>query len=126
MFETELTPAWASMRAEGLVPPRAGGDHERVQHRKGLQELLVRAGLMVVEDVHPGSLFPPEAAWRNARGIAAPDSATREGLDAAWWRRLCDADGEFLVAILGHRIGGNDSWWTRVPPRRRWRAGADR
>ncbi|WP_327433101.1 hypothetical protein [Streptomyces sp. NBC_01236] len=85
-----------------------------MQHREGLQELLVRAGLAVVEDVLPGSLFPPEAAWRIARGIAAPDGATREGLDAAWWRRLCDADGEFLVAVLGHRIGGNDSWWTRV------------
>ncbi|WP_329113835.1 hypothetical protein [Streptomyces sp. NBC_01465] len=85
-----------------------------MQHREGLQELLVRAGLAVVEDVHPGGLFPPEAAWRIARGIAAPDGATREALDAAWWRRLPDADGEFLVAVLGHRIGGNDSWWIRV------------
>lgn len=79
-----------------------------------LHELLVRAGLTVVEDVRPGSLFPPEAGWRIARGIAAPDGAAREALDAAWWRRLSDADGEFLVAVLGHRIGGNDSWWTRV------------
>nr|WP_203691085.1 hypothetical protein [Streptomyces sp. SID12488] len=76
--------------------------------------MLVRAGLTVVEDVRPGSLFPPEACWRIARGIAAPDGTAREALDAAWWRRLSDADGEFLVAVLGHRIGGNDSWWTRV------------
>lgn len=85
-----------------------------MQHREGLQELLVRAGLVVVGDVRPGSLFPPEAAWRIAQGIAAPDGATREALDATWWRRLPGDDGEFLVAVLGHRIGGNDSWWTRV------------
>jgi hypothetical protein len=85
-----------------------------VPHREELHELLVRAGLTVVEDVRPGSLFPPEAGWRIARGIAAPDGAARETLDAAWWRRLSDADGEFLVAVLRHRIGGNDSWWTRV------------
>ncbi|MFJ4832995.1 hypothetical protein ACIP79_24280 [Streptomyces sp. NPDC088747] len=83
-------------------------------HEQKLHELLERAGLTVVEDVLPGSLFPPEAGWRIARGIAAPDGAAREALDAAWWRRLRDADGEFLVAVLGHRIGGNDSWWTRV------------
>lgn len=83
-------------------------------HQQKLHELLARAGLTVVEDVRPGSLFPPEAGWRIARGIAAPDGAAREALDAAWWRRLCDVDGEFLVAVLGHRIGGNDSWWTRV------------
>lgn len=52
--------------------------------------------------------------WRIARGIAAPDGAARKALDAMWWRRLADADGGFLVAVLGHRIGGNDSWWTRV------------
>ncbi|MGW2860051.1 hypothetical protein [Streptomyces sp. NPDC001205] len=85
-----------------------------MQHREGLHELLVRVGLTVVEDVCPGTLFPPEAAWRIARGIAAPDGAAREALNDAWWRRLCGADGEFLVAVLGHRIGGNDSWWTRV------------
>ncbi|MFI6961360.1 hypothetical protein [Streptomyces sp. NPDC050255] len=85
-----------------------------MQHRERLQELLVRAGLAVVGEVRPGSLFPPEAAWRIARGIAAPDGATREALNATWWRRLSDDDGEFLVAVLGHRIGGNDSWWTRV------------
>ncbi|MFF2995946.1 hypothetical protein ACFVTC_15435 [Streptomyces sp. NPDC057950] len=85
-----------------------------MQHRQELHELLAHAGLTVVEDVCPGSLFPPEAGWRIARGIAAPDGAAREALDAAWWRRLCDADGEFLVAVLGHRTGGNDSWWTRV------------
>ncbi|GAX57151.1 hypothetical protein [Streptomyces olivochromogenes] len=85
-----------------------------MQHQEKLHELLVRAGLTVVEDVRPGSLFPPEAGWRIARGIGAPDGAAREALDAAWWRRLCDVDGEFLVAVLGHRIGGNDSWWTRV------------
>ncbi|MEU6164776.1 hypothetical protein [Streptomyces tanashiensis] len=83
-------------------------------HRQGLHELLRCAELTVVEDMRPGSLFPPEAGWRIARGIAAPDGAVREALDAAWWRRLADADGEFLVAVLGHRIGGNDSWWTRV------------
>ncbi|MFF5768597.1 hypothetical protein ACFY8F_39515 [Streptomyces tanashiensis] len=83
-------------------------------HRQGLHELLRCAGLTVVGDMRPGSLFPPEAGWRIARGIAAPDGAVREALDAAWWRRLADADGEFLVAVLGHRIGGNDSWWTRV------------
>ncbi|MFE6888307.1 hypothetical protein [Streptomyces sp. NPDC057694] len=83
-------------------------------HRDRLHELLPCAGLTVVEDMRPGSLFPPEAGWRIARGIAAPAGAVREALDAAWWRRLADADGEFLVAVLGHRIGGNDSWWTRV------------
>ncbi|WP_254402339.1 hypothetical protein [Streptomyces sp. AC555_RSS877] len=83
-----------------------------MQHREGLHELLSGAGLAVVEDMRPGSLFPPEAGWRIARGIAAPDGAVREALDAAWWHRL--ADGEFLVAVLGHRIGGNDSCWTRV------------
>ncbi|MET8401765.1 hypothetical protein [Streptomyces sp900116325] len=85
-----------------------------MRHREGLHELLVRAGLTVVEDVRPGSLFPPEAGWRIARGIAAPGGAAREALDAVWWRRLADADGGFLVAVLGYRIGGNDSWWTRV------------
>ncbi|MFJ8630936.1 hypothetical protein [Streptomyces sp. NPDC093568] len=35
-------------------------------------------------------------------------------LDATWWRRVADGDCEFLVAVLGHRIGGNDAWWTRV------------
>lgn len=69
---------------------------------------------MVVEEVSPGSLFPPEAGWRIARGIAAPDGVAREALDAAWWSRLRDVDGEFLVAVHRHRIGGNDSWWTRV------------
>jgi len=76
--------------------------------------LLSCAGLTVVEDVCPGGLFPPEAGRRIARGIAAPDGAVREALDAVWWRRLADAGGEFLVAVLGHRIGGNDAWWTRV------------
>ncbi|MFE6176069.1 hypothetical protein [Streptomyces sp. NPDC056464] len=85
-----------------------------MQHREELPELLARAGLTVVEEVRPGSLFPPEAGWRIARGIAAPDGVVRDALDAAWWRRLCDVDGEFLVAVLRHRIGGNDSWWTRV------------
>lgn len=85
-----------------------------MRHQKKLHELLERAGLTVVEDVRPGSLFPPEAGWRIARGIAAPDGVAREALDVAWWRRLRDIDGEFLVAVLGHRIGGNDSWWTRV------------
>uniref|UniRef100_A0AAU2VF32 PE-PGRS family protein n=1 Tax=Streptomyces sp. NBC_00003 TaxID=2903608 RepID=A0AAU2VF32_9ACTN len=85
-----------------------------MQHREELQELLVRAGLTVVEDVRPGRLFPPEAGWRIARGIGAPDGAGREALDAAWWHRLRDVDGEFLVAVIGHRIGGNDSRWTRV------------
>ncbi|MGI3226850.1 hypothetical protein ACRJ4B_26560 [Streptomyces sp. GTA36] len=85
-----------------------------MRRREGLHELLSCAGLAVVEDVFPGSLFPPEAGWRIARGIAAPDGAVREALDAAWWRRLAGDDGEFLVAVLGHRIGGNDSWWTRV------------
>lgn len=85
-----------------------------MQHQEELRELLVRAGLTVVENVRPGSLFPPEAGWRIARGIAAPDGVAREALDATWWSRLCDIDGEFLVAVLGYRIGGNDSWWTRV------------
>ncbi|MFF8381634.1 hypothetical protein ACF07V_36700 [Streptomyces sp. NPDC015661] len=85
-----------------------------MQHRKKLHELLPSTGLTVVEDVRPGSLLPPEAGWRIAHGIAAPDGAVREALDASWWRRLADADGEFLIAVLGHRIGGNDSWWTRV------------
>lgn len=85
-----------------------------MQHREKLHDLLIRAGLTVVEEVRPGSLLPPEASWRIARGIAAPDGAAPEALDAAWWRRLCDADGEFLVAVLRHRIGGNDAWWTRV------------
>ncbi|MEJ8632649.1 hypothetical protein [Streptomyces sp. MS2.AVA.5] len=85
-----------------------------MQHREGLHELLTCAGFTVVEDMRPGSLFPPEAGWRIAQGVAAPDGGVREALDAAWWRRLADADGEFLVAVLGHRIGGNDSWWTRV------------
>ncbi|MFI6409099.1 hypothetical protein [Streptomyces sp. NPDC050548] len=85
-----------------------------MQRQEKLHELLVRAGLTVVEDVRPGSLFPPEAGWRIARGIAAPDGAAREALDAEWWRRLADADGEFLVAVLGHRIGGNDACWTQV------------
>ncbi|MFF7777515.1 hypothetical protein ACFZCG_24240 [Streptomyces tanashiensis] len=85
-----------------------------MQHLQRFHGLLHSAGLTVVEDVRPGGLFPPEAGWRIARGIAAPDGAVREALDAAWWRRLADADGEFLVAVLGHRIGGNDSWWTRV------------
>jgi hypothetical protein len=85
-----------------------------VQQREELHDLLARAGLTVVEEVRPGSLFPPEAAWRIARGVAAPDGAAREALDAVWWRRLCHVDGEFLVAFLGHRIGGNDAWWTQV------------
>ncbi|MFF0400677.1 hypothetical protein ACFYSJ_33815 [Streptomyces sp. NPDC005248] len=59
-----------------------------MQHREGLHELLARTGLTVVEDVRPGSLFPPEAGWRIARGIAAPGGAAREALDAVWWRRL--------------------------------------
>ncbi|MFI5704041.1 hypothetical protein ACIA78_28845 [Streptomyces xanthochromogenes] len=83
-------------------------------HRENLHELLQRVGLTVIEDVCPGSLFPPEAGWRIARGIAAPHSADLPALDAPWWGRLADADGEFLVAVRGHRIGGNDSWWTRV------------
>jgi hypothetical protein len=49
-------------------------------------ELLARAGLTVVGDVRPGSLFPPEAGRRIAWGIAAPDGVVREPLDAAWWR----------------------------------------
>ncbi|MGW0859300.1 hypothetical protein [Streptomyces sp. NPDC002690] len=85
-----------------------------MQHREELHGLLAHAGLTVVEDVSPGGLFPPEAGLRIARGTAAPRGAAREALDAAWWRRLRDADGEFLVAVLGHRVGGNDSWWTRV------------
>ena len=85
-----------------------------MQRRENLHELLTRAGLTVVEETRPGSLFPPEAGWRIARGVAAPDGTAREALDAAWWRRLRGADGEFLVAVLGHRIGGNDAWWTRV------------
>ncbi|MGW4538584.1 hypothetical protein ACWEOP_11980 [Streptomyces chartreusis] len=85
-----------------------------MQRRERLHDLLTRAGLTVVEEVRPGRLFPPEAGWRIARGIAAPDSPPLQALDAAWWRRLCDADGEFLVAVLRHRIGGNDAWWTRV------------
>ncbi|KJY35256.1 hypothetical protein [Streptomyces katrae] len=79
-----------------------------------LHALLTSAGLTVVEDVCTGSPFPPDAGWRVARGTAAPDGAVRATLDAAWWRRLADADGEFLVAVLGHRIGGNDALWTRV------------
>ncbi|MFC8519694.1 hypothetical protein [Streptomyces sp. NPDC057257] len=85
-----------------------------MQREEKLHELLERAGLTVVEDMRPGNLFPPEAGWRIAQGIAAPDGAAREVLDATWWRRLVDADGEFLVAVLRHRIGGNDAWWTRV------------
>ncbi|MFI8534862.1 hypothetical protein ACIGMX_32030 [Streptomyces aquilus] len=85
-----------------------------MRRRENLHDLLTRAGLTVVEDTRPGSLFPPEAGWRIARGVAAPVGAAREALDAAWWRRLRDADGEFLVAVLGYRIGGNDSLWTRV------------
>ncbi|MGW1957641.1 hypothetical protein ACWCPI_33665 [Streptomyces sp. NPDC001920] len=85
-----------------------------MQRREQLHELLAGAGLTVVEDVRPGDLFPPEAGWRIARGVAAPDGVARDELDAAWWRRLCDVDGEFLVVVLRHRIGGNDSWWTRV------------
>ncbi|MDT7839736.1 hypothetical protein [Streptomyces justiciae] len=85
-----------------------------MQRRENLHELLTRAGLTVVEETRPGTLFPPEAGWRIARGVAAPDGTAREALDAAWWRRLRGADGEFLVAVLGHRIGGNDAWWTRV------------
>ncbi|MFI7006349.1 hypothetical protein [Streptomyces sp. NPDC050145] len=79
-----------------------------------LHELLAHVGLTVVGEERPGGLFPPEAAWRVARGIAAPDGAERGTIDEAWWRRLAGADGEFLVAVLGHRIGGNDAWWTRV------------
>ncbi|MGV9574031.1 hypothetical protein ACWDRX_33525, partial [Streptomyces nigra] len=82
--------------------------------RQSLDELLIRAGLTAVAEARPGSLFPPEAGWRIARGIAAPDGATVEELDATWWRRLTGVDGEFLVALGGHRIGGNDAWWTRV------------
>ncbi|MFG3280932.1 hypothetical protein [Streptomyces sp. NPDC048111] len=82
--------------------------------REDLHELLRRAGLTVLADVPPGHVLPPEAGWRVARGTTAPDGALREVLDAAWWSRLADAGGEFLVAVLGHRIGGNDSWWTRV------------
>ncbi|KUN24716.1 hypothetical protein AQJ23_18500 [Streptomyces antibioticus] len=82
--------------------------------RENLHDQLTRAGLTIVEEIRPGSLLPPEAGWRIARGVAAPDGTAREALDAEWWRRLRDADGEFLVAVLGHRIGGNDSWWTRV------------
>ncbi|MEU6146248.1 hypothetical protein ABZ848_38625 [Streptomyces sp. NPDC047081] len=85
-----------------------------MQRQEKLHELLARAGLTVVEDVPPGSLFPPEAGWRIARGIAAPHGVVREALDAAWWRRLRDVDGEFLMAVHRHRIGGNDAWWTRV------------
>ncbi|MBE8472209.1 hypothetical protein [Streptomyces justiciae] len=85
-----------------------------MQRRENLHELLTRAGLTVVEETRPGTLFPPEAGWRIARGVASPDGTAREALDAAWWRRLRGADGEFLVAVLGHRIGGNDAWWTRV------------
>lgn len=85
-----------------------------MQRKVELHELLARAGLTVVEDVRPGRLFPPEAGWRIARGVAAPDAAARDALDASWWRRVCDVDGEFLVAVRRYRIGGNDSWWTRV------------
>ncbi|MFD9716463.1 hypothetical protein [Streptomyces sp. NPDC059076] len=85
-----------------------------MQHRGELHELLPRVGLTVVEDVRPDSLLPPEAGWRIARGIAAPDGAVGKAIDTRWWRRLADADGEFLVAVLGHRLGGNDSQWTRV------------
>ncbi|MET7370806.1 hypothetical protein ABZS61_34080 [Streptomyces sp. NPDC005566] len=85
-----------------------------MQRREELHELLTCAGLTVVQDIRPGTLLPPEAGRRIARGIAAPDGAVRAALDAAWWRRLADADGEFLVAVLGYRIGGNDSCWTRV------------
>ncbi|MFE6622930.1 hypothetical protein [Streptomyces sp. NPDC057740] len=85
-----------------------------MQHQEKLHGLLARAGLTVVEDVCPGSLFPPEAGWRIARGVVAPEGVAVEALDAAWWDRLRGVDGEFLVAVLGHRIGGNDSWWTRV------------
>ncbi|MGE7386267.1 hypothetical protein ACQKM2_12410 [Streptomyces sp. NPDC004126] len=85
-----------------------------MSHREQLHAFLPRTGLTVVEDVRPGGLFPPEAAWRIARGTAAPAGAAREALDTAWWRRLANDDGEFLVAVFGHRIGGNDSWWTRV------------
>ncbi|MEW2553484.1 hypothetical protein AB0957_17335 [Streptomyces zhihengii] len=85
-----------------------------MQHHERLHERLVQAGLTVVEDVRPGGLFPPEAAWRVAGGTAAPDAAGRGTLDPGWWHRLRDADGSFLVAVAGHRIGGNDSWWTRV------------
>ena len=46
-----------------------------MQNREKLHELLASAGLTVVEDVRPGSLFPPEAGWRIARGIAAPHGA---------------------------------------------------
>ncbi|MFD7875844.1 hypothetical protein ACFV5G_17360 [Streptomyces sp. NPDC059766] len=85
-----------------------------MQRQKKLRELLERTGLTVVEEVRPSSLFPPEAGWRIARGIPGPYGAAPDSLDAAWWRRLADGNGEFLVAVLGHRIGGNDSWWTRV------------
>ncbi|MFI9809433.1 hypothetical protein ACIHEJ_34645 [Streptomyces sp. NPDC052301] len=85
-----------------------------MQRREELHELLERAGLTVVEEMTPGSLFPPEAGWRIARGIAAPDGAAGQALDATRWRQLIDGNGEFLVAVLGHRIGGNDSWWIRV------------
>ncbi|MGA5227054.1 hypothetical protein [Streptomyces koyangensis] len=53
-----------------------------MRHQKKLHELLEHAGLTVVEDVRPGRLFPPEAGWRIARGIAAPDGVAREALDA--------------------------------------------
>lgn len=79
-----------------------------------LHAFLARTGLTVVEDVRPGGHLPPEAAWRIARGTAAPDRPAPKAIDAAWWRRLADADGEFRVAVSGRRIGGNDSWWTRV------------
>ncbi|MFI9796584.1 hypothetical protein [Streptomyces sp. NPDC052302] len=83
--------------------------------REPLTELLVRAGLTVMTEVSPGGLFPPEAGWRIARGIAAPDDAARDApLDDIWWRRIADDRGEFLVAVRRHRIGGNDAWWTRV------------
>ncbi|MFE9406476.1 hypothetical protein ACFYNY_32760 [Streptomyces sp. NPDC006530] len=85
-----------------------------MQHREQLHDLLTRAKLAVVEEIHPGSTLPPEVGRRIALGIAAPDGVLRKALDPAWWRRLADADGEFLVAVLGHRIGGNDACWTRV------------
>ncbi|MGW4699932.1 hypothetical protein [Streptomyces sp. NPDC004285] len=85
-----------------------------MHHPNKLHELLSRAGFTVVEDVRPGSWLPPEAGWRIARGTVAPDGAVHGTLDAAWWRRLAHADGEFLIAVLGHRVGGNDSWWTKV------------
>lgn len=85
-----------------------------------LGELLERAGLDVVGEHAGNPVLPPETAWRIAHGAAAPAGAALPAQGLPPWPEvvkasgLIDAAGEFLVAVKGHRIGGNDALWTRV------------